>query len=50
VVEAGAAIVTGGAGGKPGTADNVAAAVEFLLSDAAGFISGIALPVDGAFR
>lgn len=37
-------------GGKPGSGDDVAAAVEFLLSDSAGFISGIALPVDGAYR
>ena len=34
----------------PGTGDEVAAAVEFLLSESAGFISGVALPVDGAYR
>jgi NAD(P)-dependent dehydrogenase (short-subunit alcohol dehydrogenase family) len=37
-------------GGKPGSGENVAAAVEFLLSEPAGFISGVALPVDGAYR
>ena len=30
-----------------GTADEVAAAVAYLLSDAAGFTTGVALPVDG---
>jgi NAD(P)-dependent dehydrogenase (short-subunit alcohol dehydrogenase family) len=45
-----AAMLNGYPGGKPGTGDNVAAAVEFLLSEQAGFISGIALPVDGAYR
>ena len=37
-------------GGKPGSGDDVAAVVDFLLSDSAGFISGVALPVDGAYR
>jgi NAD(P)-dependent dehydrogenase (short-subunit alcohol dehydrogenase family) len=37
-------------GGKPGSGDDVAAAVEFLLSEQAGFISGVALPIDGAYR
>ena len=66
MVETRTAIVTGGAGGigkstvrrlldgypggRPGTGDEVAAAVEFLLSEPAGFISGVALPVDGAYR
>jgi NAD(P)-dependent dehydrogenase (short-subunit alcohol dehydrogenase family) len=45
-----AALLSGYPGGKPGTGDDVAAAVEFLLSEAAGFISGVALPVDGAYR
>lgn len=36
--------------GKPGSGDDVAAVVDFLLSDSAGFISGVALPIDGAFR
>jgi NAD(P)-dependent dehydrogenase (short-subunit alcohol dehydrogenase family) len=45
-----AAMLSGYPGGKPGTGDNVAAAVEFLLSEQAGFISGVALPVDGAYR
>jgi NAD(P)-dependent dehydrogenase (short-subunit alcohol dehydrogenase family) len=36
--------------GKPGSGDDVAAVVDFLLSDSAGFISGVALPVDGAYR
>ena len=44
------ALLSGYPGGRPGTGDEVAAAVEFLLSEAAGFISGIALPVDGAYR
>src|ERR671912_751420 len=34
--------------GKPGSGDDIAAVVDFLLSDSAGFISGVALPVDGA--
>ena len=37
-------------GGKPGSGDDIAAVVDFLLSDSAGFISGVALPVDGAYR
>ena len=45
-----AALLSGYPGGRPGTGDEVAAAVAFLLSEAAGFISGIALPVDGAYR
>lgn len=34
---------------RPGHPDEVAAAVEFLVSDAASYVSGIAMPVDGAF-
>ena len=44
------ALLSGYPGGRPGTGDEVAAAVEFLLSEGAGFTSGIALPVDGAYR
>lgn len=33
--------------GRPGDADEVAAAIEFLASDAASFITGASLPVDG---
>ena len=43
-------LLNGYPAGKPGSGDDVAAAVEFLLSESAGFISGVALPVDGAFR
>jgi NAD(P)-dependent dehydrogenase (short-subunit alcohol dehydrogenase family) len=45
-----AAMLAGYPGGKPGSGDDVAAVVEFLLSDSAGFVSGVALPVDGAYR
>jgi len=45
-----AALLSGYPGGRPGTGDEVAAAVAFLLSEAAGFISGVALPIDGAYR
>ncbi|WP_063800224.1 SDR family NAD(P)-dependent oxidoreductase [Bradyrhizobium retamae] len=34
---------------RPATADEVAAAIEFLASDDASYISGVALPIDGAF-
>ena len=44
------AMLKGYPGGKPGTGDDVAATVEFLLSESAGFVSGVALPVDGAYR
>jgi NAD(P)-dependent dehydrogenase (short-subunit alcohol dehydrogenase family) len=33
--------------GRPGTADDVARAMLFLASDDAGFVTGVALPVDG---
>lgn len=33
--------------GRTGQADEVAAAIEFLASDAASFITGASLPVDG---
>ncbi|WP_203580008.1 SDR family NAD(P)-dependent oxidoreductase [Microbacterium hibisci] len=33
--------------GRVGTVGEVAAAVDFLLSDSAGFINGVVLPVDG---
>jgi NAD(P)-dependent dehydrogenase (short-subunit alcohol dehydrogenase family) len=35
--------------GRAGTAEDVATAVAFLVSEAAGYISGVALPVDGAY-
>jgi NAD(P)-dependent dehydrogenase (short-subunit alcohol dehydrogenase family) len=45
-----AALLGGYPAGKPGSGDDVAAVVDFLLSDSAGFVSGVALPVDGAYR
>ncbi|PIT01945.1 hypothetical protein TSA1_15065 [Bradyrhizobium nitroreducens] len=35
--------------GRAGTSEDVATAVEFLVSEGAGYISGVALPVDGAY-
>lgn len=35
--------------GRPGEADEVAAAIEFLVSDAAAYITGTAIPVDGGY-
>ncbi len=35
--------------GRPGEADEVAAAIEFLTSEAAGYITGTALPIDGGY-
>ena len=34
---------------RPGEAREVAAAIAFLLSDAASFVSGVELPIDGAY-
>jgi NAD(P)-dependent dehydrogenase (short-subunit alcohol dehydrogenase family) len=45
-----AALLGGYPGRRPGTGDEVAAAMAFVLSDSAAFISGVALPVDGAYR
>ena len=35
--------------GRPGEANEVAAAIEFLVSEAAGYITGTAIPVDGGY-
>jgi NAD(P)-dependent dehydrogenase (short-subunit alcohol dehydrogenase family) len=35
--------------GRAGEADEVAAAVEFLISEAAGYITGFELAIDGAY-
>ena len=34
---------------RAGTPDEVAAVVAFLMSDAASYVSGAAIPIDGAF-
>jgi NAD(P)-dependent dehydrogenase (short-subunit alcohol dehydrogenase family) len=44
-----AMLVAGHPVGRIGTADEVAAAVAFLASDEAGFITGAILPVDGGY-
>jgi NAD(P)-dependent dehydrogenase (short-subunit alcohol dehydrogenase family) len=44
------ALLSGYPGGRPGTGDQVATAVQFLLSEGAAFTSGVALPIDGAYR
>jgi NAD(P)-dependent dehydrogenase (short-subunit alcohol dehydrogenase family) len=41
------AMIDGSAAGRIGTPDDIAAAVEFLLSPAASFITGTDLVVDG---
>lgn len=35
--------------GRPGEADEVAVAIEFLVSEAAGYVTGTAIPVDGGY-
>lgn len=35
--------------GRPGTTDEVAVAIEFLISPGAGYISGTDIPIDGAY-
>lgn len=47
--EARARMVSGYPVGRPGEADEVAAAIEFLTSEAAGYITGTALPIDGGY-
>ncbi|MGF7162873.1 NAD(P)-dependent dehydrogenase (short-subunit alcohol dehydrogenase family) [Rhodoligotrophos appendicifer] len=34
---------------RPGSPDEVAAAIEFLVSEAASYVSGVDLPIDGAY-
>lgn len=40
-------LAAAGPAGRPGTADEVAAAIVFLATDAASFVHGAVLPVDG---
>jgi NAD(P)-dependent dehydrogenase (short-subunit alcohol dehydrogenase family) len=49
LAQAGAAIAAQHAMGRIGTPEEVAAAVVWLCSDAAGFVTGLAMPVDGGF-
>ena len=35
--------------GRPGEAHQVASVIGFLCSEAAGYVSGVALPIDAAF-
>lgn len=42
-------MVRGYPAGRPGRADEVAQAAAYLCSEGAGFVSGTALPVDGAY-
>ncbi len=44
-----AGMVAGYPVGRPGEADEVAAAIEFLTSAPAGYITGTALPIDGGY-
>ncbi|ROS37200.1 SDR family NAD(P)-dependent oxidoreductase [Curtobacterium sp. PhB78] len=41
------ALAAGGPAGRPGTANEIAEAIVFLASDAASFVHGAVLPVDG---
>ena len=43
------AIVNCSSLGRPGRADEIAAATLWLCSPGAGFVHGVALPVDGGF-
>ena len=41
------ALAAGAPAGQPGTADDIATAIAYLVSDQAGFVRGAVLPVDG---